>query len=74
MSDEATVPPALNRLAVVGVVVAALVAAGALFALPALRNAGLSFRAGFVLVSGVEFVAALVSGYSALRLYERRGD
>jgi len=72
MSEEASVPPALNRLAVLGLLVGALVAAVALFALPALRNAGLNFREAFVLVSAVEFVTALACGYFALHVYERR--
>lgn len=74
MTDQTLAPPSLNRLALAVVVLAAIVAAGALFVLPALRAAGMSFIAAFLLVSAIEFVTAVVGGYAALRIYESRED
>jgi len=74
MDERFRKPRPLNVLAVAGVAFFALLAAGALFALPSLRDLGLSFRASFVLVSAVEFVAAIGAGLSAYRLYEDPED
>lgn len=74
MDDRFRKPRPLNVLAVIGVVAFTLLAAVGLFALPMLREMGFSFLTAFVLVSAVEFVAALGAGLSAYRLYEDPED
>jgi len=67
---ESDFPAALNRLAVVAFVGAALVGAAGLFALPFLRDAfALSFREAFAVVGAVEFAAAVVAALAGSRLY-----
>jgi len=62
-------PKIPSVLAHVGVVAFALLAAGAMFLLPALRDAGLSFLQAFLTVATVEMAAGLGAGYAALNLY-----
>jgi hypothetical protein len=68
-SDEPSVPASLNRLAVVVLVVAGLVAMLAFFSFPTLRSMGLSVIQTVLLIAAVEFGSALVAGVAALRLY-----
>jgi hypothetical protein len=67
--DGDDVPRPLNRLAVVGLVVGGVTGVAGVFALPTLRSQGLSFEAAMVVVAVTEFSAALLAGYSAMRLY-----
>lgn len=66
---ERAYPAALNRLAVVAFVGAALVGAGGLFAVPFLQDTGLSFREAFAIVGVAEFAAAVVAAVAGYHLY-----
>lgn len=66
---ESAYPAALNRLAVVAFVGAALVGASGLFAVPFLQDLGLSFRESFAIVGVGEFVAAVVAAVAGYHLY-----
>jgi len=66
---EFQTPKIPSVLAHVGVVACALLAASAMFLLPALRDAGLSFLQAFLAVGAIEMVAGLGAGYAALNLY-----
>lgn len=68
--DEQLTPPRLNRTAVVGVAVSALVAAIGLFLLPTLRAAGWSFQLAFWVLVGIEFLAAIGVTISVMHLHE----
>lgn len=67
--DDFRAPKIPSVLAHVGVVAFALLAAGAMFLLPALRDAGLSFLHAFLAVASVEMTAGVGAGYAALNLY-----
>lgn len=67
--DERDFPAALNRLAVVAFVGAALIAAAGLFAVPVLRDHGMTFRAAFAVVGVTEFSAAVVAAFAGYHLY-----
>jgi hypothetical protein len=69
--DPTTDPKPLNPAAVAGLVVCVALAVGALFALPVLRDAGLSFTEAFWSLAGVELLTAFGAGYAVLNL--RRG-
>jgi hypothetical protein len=66
--DPTTEPKPLNRAAVAGLVVCVVLAVAALFALPALRDAGLSFEVAFWSLAAIELLAALGAGYAVLNL------
>jgi hypothetical protein len=73
MTDE---PPesvaVLNTYSVVGIAVCAVLAVAALFSLPTLQEAGLSFGTAFWLAAGIELVTALGIAYFVLNLHEER--
>jgi len=74
MSNEPTETVAvLNTTSVVGIAVCFVLAAAALFALPAVQARGVSFDTAFWIVSAVELVAALGIVYFILNLHEERG-
>lgn len=68
-SVEALLPPVLNRLAVVALVGGGVVAFLAFFSMPLLLDLGFAFWQAFALISGIEFLAAIVCGVSIYRLY-----
>lgn len=72
--DAGELPLSLNRVALVGFVLSGAIAFVALFSLPALVDAGLSFWQAFALICAVEFTTALTGGYSAHALYTRREE
>lgn len=65
-------PEPLNRLSLVGLVVFGLLGAGGLFALPALRSAGVGFYQGFWLLVAVELIAAFGIAASVLTMHGER--
>ena len=65
-------PDPLARLSLVGLVVFGLRGAGGLFALPALRSAGVGFYQGFWLLVAVELIAAFGIAASVLTMHGER--
>lgn len=72
--EEGELPLSLNRVALIVFVLSGTVAFIALFSLPMLLDAGLSFVQAFALICAVEFMAALTSGYAGYTLYTRREE
>lgn len=67
--DTNGMPPSLNRFAVAVFALAVVVAVVGLFALPTLREAGLSFRAAFAIIGVAELAAAFVTAFAVYYLY-----
>lgn len=68
--DTIDFPESLNLRAVAGFALAATVAVIGLFALPTLRDTGLSFRAAFSVIAVAEMSAAVVAALSVYHLYD----
>lgn len=73
MSEGVEPPPALNRLAVGGLVGSILLALAGMFAVPPLMDLGLTFTRAFVVVAAAEVGAAVGVVVSTLNLYDDGG-